>query len=494
MTAHFRRPWLAAILLLANFPAAVQANDTLYRPGDQVVVIADAKLRVSGRQEVDEVWPGLVLKVEATQGSWLWLGQGKSGWLAQKHVRPLDRSAIDHLTRLIQARPQSANLYSGRSEVWAALGELDISIADLGEAIRLSPTSAAFYNNRGNRLKAKGEYDKAISDYNEALRLDPKYDSAYNGRGNCWKNKGEYDRAIQDYNESLRIEPRSAMVYNNRGIAWSDKGEHDKAIQDYDQALRLNPKYSIAFNNRGVAWERMGDYHKAIQDYTAALEIDPKSQRYFHNRGDVRRYAGDYANAVVDFSQAIRLEPKSSDDFKNRGYARLMLAEFDKAIADQTEAIRLAPKDFSGHLGRGISHLLQRDAAASADFQAVIDLQGDSGSHTAYAILLGALAARMEGDATQAAKFLNQARREKASEWPWPCVAYVRGELDENALVALSDTNDKRTEAVCYVALTALAAGNPARARELFTWVAQHGNRTYIEHVIAHVELQRLAP
>jgi len=59
---------LGLVVALLLGCAAVAAD---YQPGDQVVVIADAKLSVKGNPDVDDVWPGLVLKVAAVNGKWL---------------------------------------------------------------------------------------------------------------------------------------------------------------------------------------------------------------------------------------------------------------------------------------------------------------------------------------------------------------------------------------------------------------------------------------
>ena len=116
---------------------AAAAED--YQPGDRVVVIAQAKLTVKGSREVDDVWPGLVLKVAAVDGRWLWVSNGKPGWLDRRHVIPLDRRAIDRLTAMIRADPGNTRLYGGRADVWENLGEIDIAIGDCSEAIRLDP-------------------------------------------------------------------------------------------------------------------------------------------------------------------------------------------------------------------------------------------------------------------------------------------------------------------------------------------------------------------
>lgn len=281
-----------------------------YRPGDKVVVIAEAKLRVE-QTEVDKVWPGLVLQVGDVNGEFLWLGQGKPGWLEAKHVIPLDRAAIDRLTILIRNTPREARLYSRRASVWRALGEVDIAIADLNEAIRLSP-SAAYYNNRGLAWKQKKEYDKAISDYNEALRLDPTA-AEYLNLGTAWFYKQEYDKAISGYDEAIRLDAKVTNAYNGRGNAWLAKKEYGKAIRDYDEAIRLDAKFVDAYNGRANACAGKQEYDKAISDYDEALRLDPKYAQAVFNRADAYRFQREYAKAIDGFQQTIDMQGWSGD-------------------------------------------------------------------------------------------------------------------------------------------------------------------------------------
>ena len=389
-----------------------------YRPGDKIVVIADATLTV-GTTAGDEVWPGLVLQVGDVNGKRLWFSNGKPGWLDQRHVVPLDRAAIDHLSAMIRANPGEDHLYSGRADVWGALGETDSAIDDLNEAIRLSP-SAAYYSNRGIAWRDNGEYDRAMADYNEALRLDPKYVPAYINRSLAWHDRGENDRAIVDLNEALRLDPKDAAAYNNRGNAWLEMGEYDRAITDYNEALSLAPKFADAHKNRGIAWKNKGENDRAIADYNEALLLDPKCASAYYNRGNAWSNKGDYDRAMADYSEALRLSPK----------------------------------------------------------------------HQYYPIF-GHLSARQAGDEPASTRFL-EACGPADGPWPAPAVRYLRGELDEEALLALANDDDKRTEARCYFGVVHAVAGRTRQALVHFQWVRDHGNKGYVEYGIALAELRRL--
>src|SRR5690349_8592664 len=104
-----------ALAGLSLFSGAAVGRESVvkYKPGDRVVAVRDAELRVPAGP-VDDVWPGVVLKVSAVNGNWLWVSLGKPGWIDSADVVSLGPQAITRMNELINALPDSARLYSGR--------------------------------------------------------------------------------------------------------------------------------------------------------------------------------------------------------------------------------------------------------------------------------------------------------------------------------------------------------------------------------------------
>ena len=124
------------------------------------------------------------------------------------------------------------------------------AIEYLSEAIKLKPDYAEAYNNRGNVYSETGQYQMAIDDYSESIRLRPESVHAYNNRGLAYSKLEKQKEAIEDYNEAIRLKPDNSVSYNNRGAAHLALGQYQQAIEDYSEAIRISPNYVDAYYNR----------------------------------------------------------------------------------------------------------------------------------------------------------------------------------------------------------------------------------------------------
>jgi len=458
-----------------------------YRPGDQVVVIAHANLKVSGQTVVAEVWPGMVLKVRDVNCNWLWLSIGKPGWLPDSCVMPLGPAAIVKMNEEICNNPCDPMLYRGRADVRMKLGELNLALSDLNEAIRLDPTADA-YCHRGMIRQEMKNYDEAIADFEESLRLAPSVPITYNNRALAWDALGRYNEAILDYNEAIRIDPNIAGVYYNRGGTWTRLNQLDKAVVDFDQAIRLDPKHAFAYSARGWARCLNGDFDKAVIDLDAALRIEPTLAWSYHRRGFVWFCKGDYDKAISDYSEAIRVTPLDSKTYFSRGEAWRYKLEYAKAAADYDAAIRLDSRNANLYGGRGLVRLALRMPEAVDDFQRAHEINPSNSLHA----VLGNLSARLTNQPQRAAGFLAEKTEKFSHDWPYACVPFLKGEIEEGSVISQALPFGMTHESRCYLGLYQLASGNSDEAKRHFEAVRDYGNRINTEHSIAVSELARL--
>ena len=225
-----------------------------------------------------------------------------------------------------------------------------------------------------------------------------------------------------------------------------------------------------------------------------AIRLDPSEAWPYINRGWVwRRKSMDDDRALADYNEAIRLDPKLASAYFNRGVVRRDRMEWDKALADFDEAIRLDAREPYAHYHRAVVLFATRRGGAADEAKAALDLQGWREDLSMYAVLLAHFDARRAGQQDQARSLLDEAAAKcDASEWPYPIIKHLRGELDEAGLLAAATDDDKRTEARCFLGLEALEQDRIDAALAHFRWVKQRGNRRYPQYAISVAELDRL--
>ena len=338
--------------------------------------------------------------------------------------------------------------------------------------------------------------EQAVDYYTEHIRVSPENSFYYGMRAMIrLQMSKEYDLALADYTQAIRLDKTSAHVYNNRGLIYVAKKDYERAIADYDLAIQLDPKYVLAHNNRGNAQMFRREYTKAFADYSRAIRLDPGLAMAYNNRGNVRRATKDYDGAIADFNEAIRRDPKLASAFNNRGCAWRAKKDYRKAIADYGEAIRLDPGYPLPHYHRAIVYFLigrDRDKAV-ADARATIACAGWKDDAAIYATLIGGFGARRSHREDEAKRLLDDASRKcDTAAWPYPVVRFLRGEIDEPALLALGVDDEKRTEVHCFLGIDHALSGRAEKAREHLLWVKEHGSPCYIQYVVGLAELERL--
>ena len=303
-------------------------------------------------------------------------------------------------------------------------------------------------------------FDQAIDYITGQIRANPGDWAKYVWRANVWLKRNEFDTAIADYNEAIRLNPGSAGVaHQGRGRAWRNKKDYDKAIADCNEAIRLDPGHALAYYTRGVVWSDKKDYDKAIADYNEAIRLDPGYERAYNGRGKAWSAKKDYDKAIADYGEAIRLDP---------GYVR-------------------------AYCNRCVAFHLTGSAKVGDDARKVLELEGWRAEHSQYAVLWGYFGLRRAGNADSAKRLLDDAAaRCDTTAWPYPVIRYLRGELDQTAMLAAASDNDKMTVARFYLGLDLALKGRYEEAREHYRWVKEHGNPSLFQFTHALAELDKL--
>ena len=217
--------------------------------------------------------------------------------------------------------------------------------------------------------------------------------------------------------------------------------EYDKSMAEANEAIRLLPKQQAS----APVVARVYVTLPAPSGTARKSPIKPSPTATRPSGSNAYSNKQEYPKALSDIGQVIRPDPKLPVAHISRGYILLVMKEYDKAIAPLNRGILLDPYDRSGYLYRAIAFFLLNRTGAGDDMKKALEIGDLPRNSKAEVVLVGYFAARRAGQDVQAKKFLDDvAARFGKSDWPFPIVAYLRGDLDEvNLLSAAKDDSQK---------------------------------------------------
>jgi len=255
--------------------------------------------------------------------------------------------------------------------------------------------------------------------------------------------------------------PLSAKQWNERGSKLAQEQQWQPAIDAFTEAIKLEPERSELLVNRAVARQKLGDWPGAEADCTAAATLNSEDTRAFLQRAIARSELGRNEEAFADASRAVRMEPENAQCVFIRHYA----------------ASRIGRHDL-GHV-------------AGENY---IGIQGWEDPWSSYIALLNYVSLRRAGNEAGARATLAEAAGSlPAGGWPAPIIAFLRGELNEGALLAQATEPDRATLARYYVGIHHWLGGEPTRARELFSAIVATGDRSYLQTKLAEDHLGEMS-
>jgi Flp pilus assembly protein TadD len=146
-------------------------------------------------------------------------------------------------------------------------------------SLDLAPGDPVTLSNRGAAYLELGDNDLALDDLNEALRLYPENPVALTNR--CWIHavEGHYELAQFDCNDALGIEPLDPIALASRAYVYLQLGDVEAAQADADLAVQNGEYLWQTHFYRGLAYEATGDTFEARSEYGRAGELAPDEPR-----------------------------------------------------------------------------------------------------------------------------------------------------------------------------------------------------------------------
>jgi protein O-GlcNAc transferase len=218
--------------------------------------------------------------------------------------------AINLIREAIKANPMIASFYNNIAEAYKALGKLDEARLHYEKAVTLKKDYFEAYNNLGIILQENGRVSDALPYYEKALSLNPGYAEAHNNMAVALKKLGRLDEALAHCREAIHLRPDYAEAYNNMGIILNKKSLIDEAIDSYRKAIEFKTEYAEAYNNLAIAVKEKEKYQEELDLYEKALSINPGYAEAYYNLGSALQEHGYIDEALEAYEKAYDIKPR----------------------------------------------------------------------------------------------------------------------------------------------------------------------------------------
>ncbi len=152
--------------------------------------------------------------------------------------------ALQLIDQAIAQTPDNALFHSNKGEICRVLARLDEAIASGERAVALNPNMVAAISNIGIAYYDQENYEKAEEFQLRALEIDPNFLAALNNLGSVRRSQKDIAAAIECYRKALAVNPDYVEGMNNLGAVFTEDDRPEEAIKLLLQAVRKRPAYA----------------------------------------------------------------------------------------------------------------------------------------------------------------------------------------------------------------------------------------------------------
>lgn len=235
--------------------------------------------------------------------------------------------ALQCLTKAIFLRPEHAQLYAKRAQVYWELCDIKSAIANYRKLFTVDPDPpqrikdqlAALLDFHAYSLLSLGEAPSVVLGYlNEAIQLNALNEVYWLHRAVANIEAGSFEKAVEDVGHCICLNSRDVEYFVLRAKLHWRLHIQDKATADIHKAAQLQPdhpevlgheqrllKESQAIYERARTQLMARQFQDAIHNLSRATEITPEETKLYLLRASAYRELGEYHMALRDTEKAL---------------------------------------------------------------------------------------------------------------------------------------------------------------------------------------------
>lgn len=194
------------------------------------------------------------------------------------------KGAEAELDRALELNPSYATARMWRGTLYAALGRMNESIAEIRRAEELDPLSMIILTDVGRDLYFARQYDVAMEQYLKSLRVDPTFAIAHKGLAEVFVQKGMFDEAVREIEKAIALSKRSIFILDDLGLVYAASGRRDEAVRVLDDLNKLAMEEYVPAYGRAAIYAALAEKDQAIEwlgrafeerSFLVFLKVDP---------------------------------------------------------------------------------------------------------------------------------------------------------------------------------------------------------------------------
>ena len=258
--------------------------------------------------------------------------------------------ALLNLDAATRVKPDLADAYLVKTQVYAAMGDADRAISSLEKYIELTQDTALYetiaqlQEAKGDIKAAQAAYDKYVAGAGAAV------EEAGFQAGLYKMEAGNYQEAIADFEAYQDSETYGAGAMYNIGICRMNLGEFPAAVEAFTACEEKGGTFEGLYYNRGVCRLLSENWTGAAEDFVKSIETEPYAADASYNLGICKMQSGDYEGAVTTFTEYIdsgkqteagneTAQAVNYGAYYYRAASLASLGQLEDAIADYTVCI-----------------------------------------------------------------------------------------------------------------------------------------------------------
>ncbi len=279
------------------------------------------------------------------------------------------------LEKLVEVRPEDAEVLAMRAEVKGWLGDAAAAVEGFSRVVALDAgvMNGGRYRTYADALRMEGRFEEAIAQYDRALQSTPNDRSARVGRAYALLGAGKASQAVTAFRRLIDSAPGDLEVMAGLARALQGAGRTDQAVAAYQAALALAPEDAVLRREAVQVTASLEDRREtALELLAPLLERDPVDTQDLLLEARIMSWMPGRRNeALAVLGRVLAAEPDCEDGWR---IARdtVLWSPPSSALAPWLERVH---GHFPGdpEVGRRLAAVMAQDPARTEEAIALLD-------------------------------------------------------------------------------------------------------------------------